>query len=131
VEEFKCAFSATLMGNDFACDQALPVTRRGGPDIACQAQASHARCEKLFAHLKAAALPAMGFTDDLTSTPHSALVKIQFGGLLGVQRLLDGHSCPKYPMTLGPPAKLSKMRLRTTPTQPQPEAQREDIMQHV
>jgi hypothetical protein len=39
--------------------------------------------------LKDAALPAFGVEDDLLSMPHSVLVKIQFGGLLGVQRLLD------------------------------------------
>ena len=37
--------------------------------------------------MKQAALPAFGVEDDLLSMPHSVLVKIQFGGLLGLQRL--------------------------------------------
>lgn len=78
------------MGGEFACQQAASVVRRGGPDIACQAQAAHQRCESLLLHLQAAALPAMGFTGDLESTPHSALVKIQFGGLLGLLHQLEG-----------------------------------------
>ncbi len=85
MENYKCAFSGTLMGGGFGCDQAEQVIRRGGPDIACQSQTAHERCEELFQRMKAAALPAFGVEDDLLSMPHSVLVKIQFGGLLGLQ----------------------------------------------
>jgi hypothetical protein len=90
MEEYKCAFSNTLITGQFGCDKAEQVTRRGGPDIACTSEAAHQRCEKLFQQMKAAALPAFGVEDDLLSMPHSVLVKIQHGGLLGLQRLLDG-----------------------------------------
>jgi hypothetical protein len=90
MEEYKCAFSNTLITGQFGCDKAEQVTRRGGPDIACASEAAHQRCEKLFQQMKAAALPAFGVEDDLLSMPHSVLVKIQHGGLLGLQRLLDG-----------------------------------------
>lgn len=88
MEEYKCAFSNTLITGQFGCDKAEQVTRRGGPDIACTSEAAHQRCEKLFQQMKAAALPAFGVEDDLLSMPHSVLVKIQHGGLLGLQRLL-------------------------------------------
>lgn len=90
MEEYKCAFSSTLITNQFGCEKAEQVTRRGGPDIACTSDAAHQRCEKLFRQMKAAALPAFGVEDDLLSMPHSVLVKIQFGGLLGLQRHLGG-----------------------------------------
>jgi hypothetical protein len=90
MDEYKCAFSNTLITNQFGCEKAEQVTRRGGPDIACTSDESHQRCEKLFQQMKAAALPAFGVEDDLLSMPHSVLVKIQHGGLLGLQRLLDG-----------------------------------------
>jgi hypothetical protein len=90
MEEYKCAFSNTLMTNQFGCEKAEQVTRRSGPDIACTSEAAHQRCEMLFQQMKAVALPAFGVEDDLLSMPHSVLVKIQFGGLLGLQRLLDG-----------------------------------------
>jgi hypothetical protein len=89
MEEYKCAFSNTLITGQFGCDKAEQVTRRGGPDIACTSDAAHQRCEKLFQQMKAAALPAFGVEDDLLSMPHSVLVKIQHGGLLGLQRLLE------------------------------------------
>jgi len=88
MDHFKCAFSATLMGGEFACVKAVPVTRRSGPEMACTENAAHERCAALFEGLKQAALPAMGYEDDLLTMPHSALVKIQFGGLLGIRRLL-------------------------------------------
>ena len=89
MDEYKCAFSNTLITNQFGCEKAEQVTRRGGPDIACTADAAHQRCKRLFRQMKAAALPAFGVEDDLPSIPHSVLVKIQHGGLLGLQRLVD------------------------------------------
>lgn len=92
MEEYKCAFNATLMGDQFGCTHARHVVRRGGPDIACVDNTGHERCQRLFELLKASALPAFGVEDDLLSMPHSTLVKIQFGGLLGIQRLLGRNS---------------------------------------
>ena len=91
MEEYKCAFSNTLVTNQFGCEKGEQVTRRGGPDVACTSDEAHRHCEKLFQRMKQTALPAFGVEDDLLSMPHSVLVKIQFGGLLGLQRLLgDG-----------------------------------------
>lgn len=89
MEEYKCAFSNTLVTNQFGCGKGKPVARRGGPDIACTSDEAHQRCEKLFQGLKEAALPAFGVEDDLLTMPHSVLVKIQHGGLLGLQRLIE------------------------------------------
>lgn len=89
MEEYKCAFSNTLVTNLFACEKGEQVTRRGGPDVVCTSPEAHTRCEQLFQRMKAAALPAFGVEDDLLSMPHSVQVKIQHGGLLGLQRLLS------------------------------------------
>jgi hypothetical protein len=88
VENDKCAFSATLMGNDYGCRHARAVTRRGGPDVACTSPEAQVRCGRLFEAFKLASLPIFGYEDDLLSMPHSCLVKMQFGGLLGLQRVL-------------------------------------------
>jgi len=95
MEEYKCAFSNTLVTNQYGCAKGVQVTRRSGPDIACTSAEAHQRCERLFQKMKEAALPAFGVEDDLLSMPHSVLVKIQYGGLLGLQRLLDnGAAAP-------------------------------------
>ena len=87
MEEHKCAFSNTLVTGQFGCEKGKQVTRRGGPDVVCASDEAHRQCEKLFQRMKQAALPAFGVEDDLLSMPHSVQVKIQFGGLLGLQRL--------------------------------------------
>ncbi len=87
MEEYKCAFSNTLVTGQFGCEKGEQVTRRGGPDVVCTSDEAHQQCEKLFQRMKQAALPAFGVEDDLLSMPHSVLVKIQFGGLLGLRRL--------------------------------------------
>ena len=89
-----CPFSATLAKADFACRQAEQIIRRGGAEFACRSVADHARCTRLFARMKAAGLPAFELEDDLLAVPHGVLARIQFGGLLGLQRLL-GSDSPK------------------------------------
>jgi len=94
IEAGRCPFAATLLRKDFGCDRAIEVVRRGGPEIGCTDALACQRCERLFDALKAVALPALGHEDDLATTPHSVFVKIQFGGLLGLQRLL-GREAPE------------------------------------
>lgn len=84
----KCPFSAPLTKTTAACPHAQEVVRRGGAEFDCLSEADHVRCEAVFAGLKARGLAAFNVEDDLTQMPHSVLVKIQAGGLLGLQRLL-------------------------------------------
>lgn len=90
MEQLRCFFSAPLVSRQFGCTCAKEVVRRGGAEIDCSEAPAHARCEQLFQHMRAAALPAFGVEDDLLSMPHSVQVKIQYGGLLGLQRMLSG-----------------------------------------
>ena len=88
MEARKCPFGAPLVTHQFGCSKAQEVVRRGGAEIDCTDTAACERCARLFERLKVAALPAFGVEDDLLSMPHSVLVKIQHGGLLGLQRVL-------------------------------------------
>jgi hypothetical protein len=88
MNELICPFSATLARDDFACRQAERIIRRGGAEFACRSETLHTDCSRLFAQLKNAALPAFDLEDDLLQVPHGVLAKIQFGGLLGLQRLV-------------------------------------------
>ena len=88
MEEYKCPFSAPLITRQFACTLAQEVIHRGGAEINCMDVAAQSSCTQLFQNMKQEALQAFGVEDDLLSMPHSVLVKIQYGGLLGVQRVL-------------------------------------------
>lgn len=84
----KCPFAAPLIRTTASCRHAHEVVRRGGSEFDCLSEAEHARCEQVFAGLKACALAASDVEDDPMLIPHSLLVKIQSGGLIGLQRLL-------------------------------------------
>lgn len=87
-----CPFSATLVKNDFNCCHADHVVRRGGAEIACKSADTHVECCALHRQIRSNALEALGLEDDLLSLPHSVLVKIQFGGLLGLQAVMGSEA---------------------------------------
>lgn len=58
----------------------------------CTSDEAHQHCEWLFVVLKEAALPAFGVEDDFLSMPHSVQIKMRYGGLLGLQRLLGNRA---------------------------------------
>jgi len=87
-QDFKCAFSGPQMTGTFTCKRGRQVARRGGPDISCDYGTGHQRCAQLFESLKSAGLDHMALEDNLLTLPHSVLLKVQYGGLLGLQRLL-------------------------------------------
>jgi len=84
----KCSFSATLITEDFSCEHAQLVTRRAGPDIACASEHASEDCKSTYEKLKAVGLPAFDAEDDLLKTPASVFTKIQYGGLLGLSKLI-------------------------------------------
>ena len=84
----KCPFSAPLVSEQFHCRLANQVVRRGGAEIACRSETACQRCDACFAQLKQPVLAELGLEDDLTSVPHSVLLKIQFAGLLCLQQRL-------------------------------------------
>lgn len=88
MSDLLCPFTAPLVKKDFLCPQADEVIRRGGSEIACKNPDSHSRCTQLHALVKSSALAAMDLEDDLLTLPHNTLVKIQYGGLLGLQAMM-------------------------------------------
>jgi len=89
----KCSFSITLITEDYFCEKAQLVTRRAGPDIACASEQASEGCKQVYSNLKEVGLPAFDAQDDLLKTPASVFTKIQFGGLLGLYKLIgEGDS---------------------------------------
>lgn len=89
MSDLKCFFASPLISGDFACALAHAITRRGGPDIGCDSATASADCGALLERFKATGLAAFGVPDDPTQMPHSVLVKLQYGGLLGLAECLD------------------------------------------
>ena len=87
-----CVFALTQISNDFACEYGDLVARRAGPDIACRSQQYQLQCSCVYEKLKLAGLAEFEFEDDLTKVPHGVWAKIQYGGLIGLQGLVDKES---------------------------------------
>jgi len=85
-----CVFALTQISNDFTCEYGNLVARRAGPDIACQSEKHQQQCLCVYEQLKKVGLDAFDYEDDLLQVPHGVWVKIQFGGLLGMQKTLQG-----------------------------------------
>lgn len=90
-----CPFSAPLAQEAYKCSHARKVIRRGGEEIACDNDSVHSSCKAVHDHCKQATLLQMGLEDDLLSVPHSSLVKIQFGTLMGLQQTMT-HVDARY-----------------------------------
>lgn len=82
-----CPFSAPQIKGEFACKLGQEVTRRDGVNVLCQSTDAHRQCCDLYEHLKQVGLPAFDITE-ASQVPHSVYIKIQYGGLLGLQSLL-------------------------------------------
>ena len=92
--DLKCVFAGPQISELFACSQGRQVVRRGGAEIACGSEPAQRRCTQLYESLKAGALAHLDLQDDLLAIPHSLLLKVQYGGLLGLQQLIgeEGES---------------------------------------
>lgn len=85
----KCPYQNLIISEEFACHLGQAVTARNTPQIHCRSEPALDLCRRIYDHFKAVGLPALGMEDDLATTPHSVYVKIQGGGLRGLQERLD------------------------------------------
>lgn len=88
----RCVFALPQISEDFSCEFGELVTRRAGPDIACNSVKMCQLCNSVYEQMKIAGLSAFEYEDDLTKVPHGIWVKIQYGGLLGLQQEFSGPS---------------------------------------
>lgn len=83
-----CVFAITQIANEFGCAHGELVTRRAGPDIACHSETMCGECRYVHEQLKIVGLAEFEFEDDLTQVPHGVWMKIQYGGLQGLQKII-------------------------------------------
>ena len=91
MSDLLCPFSAPLVKNDFSCTSAQEIIRRGGAEIACKSSDTHAHCVAFYNQIRTSALHTMELEDDLLTLPHNVLVKIQYGGLLGLMKVVEDN----------------------------------------
>lgn len=85
-----CPFRKTLLARDYACEHSSITHLPTGCNIVCDSDAASADCNLLMRELIQAAQFVMRYQPDTDSLTHGKLLKIQYGGLKGLQRLVQG-----------------------------------------
>lgn len=85
----RCCFEKTVLARRAGCHLArrLNIGEREG--VACSLGVAQQRCNQLLEQLRSNALFALGLTRIDGQLPHAKEVKVQTGGLIGLQQLFS------------------------------------------
>jgi hypothetical protein len=86
-----CPFKKTLLSKEFACQCSSITHLPTGCNIVCENDKACDDCNVLMTHLINAARFTLQFQPDTDSLTHGKLLKIQHGGLKGLEKLLQHH----------------------------------------
>jgi hypothetical protein len=98
INERYCPFEKSILTNQCACSRAerFCIAEREG--VHCKADEAQARCVALLDLLRAQARFALRTTDGRSALPHAKAMRVQVGGLRGLQALL--HPEAEVPRTI-------------------------------
>ncbi|MBK5929697.1 hypothetical protein [Halochromatium salexigens] len=98
INERYCPFEKSILTNQCACSRAerFCIAEREG--VHCKADEAQARCVTLLDLLRAQARFALRTTDGRSALPHAKAMRVQVGGLRGLQALL--HPEAEVPSTI-------------------------------
>ena len=85
-----CPFEKSVLRGCAACAQAEKIQIAERELVKCRAMASHARCNELYSHLRRSFSFALGTLRVDTPLPHAQEMRVQCGGLKGLQHVLSG-----------------------------------------
>lgn len=87
-----CVFEKALLARCVACscEQRIQIAEREA--VTCREAESHFRCHGLHERLRRGFSFALGTTHDDTVLPHAQEMRVQCGGLKGLQQVLSGDA---------------------------------------
>ena len=85
----RCVFEKSLQTRLTACSQSHRFCLADREGVACNLELAHKRCHALLDLLRRNANFALGITKIDTALPHNKEIRIQNGGLLGIQQALQ------------------------------------------
>ncbi|MFQ5643706.1 MAG: hypothetical protein ACE5FQ_08400 [Thiogranum sp.] len=88
VNERRCVFEKAILSQRCACALSTRFYLADREGIACDSAITHRRCTRLIALLRENARFALRVTFLEGELPHAKEIKVQTGGLLGLQKLL-------------------------------------------
>jgi hypothetical protein len=84
-----CPFRKTILGGSCQCSRAAMSHLPTGCSVTCASLDAFGQCEQFLDHLINAAQFALHYVDGTDSLTHGKLMKVQHGGLLGLQMLIE------------------------------------------
>lgn len=84
-----CPYEKAILSRVCGCAQAIKMNLAEREVVSCRAQGFQQACLEVLEHIRQRANFALGLTHIPGELPHSKAVKIQCGGLLGLQEALD------------------------------------------
>lgn len=94
VNEVYCAFEKSVLTNACRCPQAerFCIAEREG--VHCRSDSSQSRCLRWLELLREQARFALRTEEDRKLLPHGKAIRLQVGGMRGIQAALSGESRP-------------------------------------
>lgn len=87
-----CPFERAILSSCAACPRAERLQIAEREAVRCQAESSHARCVAFYGHLRRSFTFALGVLRIDTPLPHGQEMRVQCGGLKGLQQTLNGDT---------------------------------------
>ena len=88
INDRRCVFEKTINSRRSTCKQAHRFQLADREGIACRSASANALCKELLDHMRSKARFALHLTSADSPLPHAREIKVQTGGLLGLQMLL-------------------------------------------
>jgi len=95
VNDVYCAFEKSVLTNECRCTQAerFCIAEREG--VHCRSSASQSRCLEWLELLREQARFALRTEEDRQLLPHGKAIRLQVGGMRGIQEILSGTQEPQ------------------------------------
>ena len=111
----RCYFEKLLLLRYGHCDQAEKLFLAEREAYACQSEKSQGLCLKLLEQLRSNARFSLQITQADGPLPHAKEIKVQAGGLFGLQQLLDNKNLTQTAVLNDEDAKFGEQSKQQTP----------------
>lgn len=89
----RCVFEKSILTRLSSCSQSHRFCLADREGIACSNTHAHQRCTALLERLRRNANFSLGMSKVETALPHNKEIRIQNGGLLGIQKVVSNNAC--------------------------------------
>ncbi len=96
INERRCVFEKAINARRCACKQSARFCLADREGVACKSEAGNEMCTRLLDTLRRNARFSLHLTHADGPLPHAKEIRVQVGGLLGLQQLIDPDSGPHH-----------------------------------